>query len=702
MAKEYTPFGAGAGIWSDMRVGNDGLGRPGRELRGGFEEPLERKAFNPEVLQVRSGGGSSVASHHRGEEQRAARQAQDVLRSPHYPAAAPERQPGQHLGKLQFAQGHMPGSQVGHLMAQTPAHSNAGSAQGVQVMGWGPTTRILHAEDGNVTNRSTAALRKHDVPLNPISILYRGGLYGADRGLRVGYHDAENVTGHQAAPYIHPPAHARPDGVEGGGGGGGGERGGDGDEGGENRRVRIQDEQRFQEQSRGQFPRRDIGHMEADVRKTPAGLGGAPRNPSPLGAPLHDIKVPDAPPSMSVEGVRLLNAIQHAVGPFYHHLGERYNKKDFERVLRLSGLHHRVTQFENVLGEVWEMVLDTRGVGYVEWQHGVEVLKLKEMDKKWEINKFPYDRDDKLPSYYGNKPELADPKWRQKIARRRHDEERIEEQWHAREPAQGNAVYHRNKQREAKQDALIDARASFDSRHHVPGVRAKRDWRLRNDENVHNDVFSSASKAASRRNSSLRASAPSDSSSADVRAPPPGPGEIWGPNFYAERTPQYRQTLQEAAERQRWERQQLRDGLGGPQDIPITGREERGRFGGGGAMSVEPPATGHQGVPLGSGFSGPRYRSSYSSNPVRQSMPEGPAKPFNPPAPASVQVRHHYHDYHEPQHSPCMFQSSSPYSLRDPYSQKKHSEKDHERHFVDNRSGPHAAAARSILQSHLQ
>ena len=414
--------------------------------------------------------------------------------------------------------------------------------------------------------------------------------------------------------------------------------------------------------------------------------------------------MPDAPSTMSVEGVRLLNAMQHAVGPFYHHLGERYNKKDFERVVRLSGLHHRATQFEHVLGEVWDLVLDTKGEGYVEWQHGVEVLKLREMDKKWEINQFPYDRDDKLPSYYGSNPEVAEPKWMQKIARRRRDDERIEEQWHAREPARGNAVYHRNKNREAKQDALIDARASFDSRQQVPEVRAKLDWRLRNEEKMLNDVFSSASKAASRRNSSVRASAP-DSSNTDTGHQTPGPGEFFGPYFQAQRTPHYRQTLQDAAEQHRWQRQQMREGLGGPQDIPITGREERGRFGGGGGRSGDAPRD--EGVPIGSGgVSGARYRSGYSSYPVRQSMPELSSRvqsdsPSREHVPTHAPLPHNFSNYHDPQHSPRVFQSSSPHSLRDPYSQKKHSGRDRERHFIENRigGGSSAVAARSILQS---
>ena len=76
--------------------------------------------------------------------------------------------------------------------------------------------------------------------------------------------------------------------------------------------------------------------LQADVQRTPPGLGGSPRNPSTLGAPLADIQVPEAPSRMSVEGVRLLDGMQHAVGPFNHRLGERYNKKDLERVVRLS------------------------------------------------------------------------------------------------------------------------------------------------------------------------------------------------------------------------------------------------------------------------------------------------------------------------------------------------------------------------------
>ena len=69
--------------------------------------------------------------------------------------------------------------------------------------------------------------------------------------------------------------------------------------------------------------------------------------------------------------------------------------------------------------------------------------------------------------------------------------------------------------------------------------------------------------------------------------------------------------------------------------------------------------------------------------------------------PAHVPLRHNFSNYHDPQHSPRVFQSSSPYSLRDPYSQKKHSGTDRERHFIENRigGGSSAVAARSILQS---
>ena len=227
----------------------------------------------------------------------------------------------------------------------------------------------------------------------------------------------------------------------------------------------------------------------SDARKTPAGLGGAPRNPSPLGAPLDEIEVPDAPAWMTVEGVRLLYALQHKLPPFYHHLGPRFNKNEFVKVARLSGVHHRATCFEGTIDEVWQL-LDPQRAGFIENTRGIEVLKLQEMAKKLKLNEFPYDRDDQLPSYYGNSPELADPKWRQKEVRRERDLQRIEEISDARLPAPGSSIFHRNRNREAHQDALIEARASMDTRNVIPGVRDKRAWERRNENQVANDVFS--------------------------------------------------------------------------------------------------------------------------------------------------------------------------------------------------------------------
>ena len=253
--ERHTPFGADKGIFSANPLGNEGLGERG------YQQQMQRRPFNEEVLALRS-NASSVAGERRGEGgalQRGAREVvagdrrnrpdgrhpsgrvDEIMRSAQYPAEA-ERQ---HFGKQQYAEGHQPGSKAGELMMQTPALSNAGSAAGVQVTGWGPTTRILPGDDGGAlpTNRSTAALQEKNVPLNPVSILYRGGLYGADRGLRVDYRDAEvpvharpppartrrcaegmrrpltlrahpppqAPTGHSAAPYLQPPANPRAD-----------------------------------------------------------------------------------------------------------------------------------------------------------------------------------------------------------------------------------------------------------------------------------------------------------------------------------------------------------------------------------------------------------------------------------------------------------------------------------------------------------
>ncbi len=167
-------------------------------------------------------------------------------------------------------------------------------------------------------------MHNHSIPLSVLpqnSILYRGGLVGADRGLRVGYRDAECPTGHHAAPYLqqHAPANARAP---------------DADRGTHEQQARTQS-----------FPPREIGSLmalrEAAVRKTPAGFGGAPRNPSPLGAPLDAIRVPSAPSWMSVDGARLLYALQHALPPVFHRLSSRFNKRDFVKLVRETGVQHR-------------------------------------------------------------------------------------------------------------------------------------------------------------------------------------------------------------------------------------------------------------------------------------------------------------------------------------------------------------------------
>eukprot|EP00802_Teleaulax_amphioxeia_P015378 Tamp_15468.p1 GENE.Tamp_15468~~Tamp_15468.p1 ORF type:complete len:340 (-),score=41.63 Tamp_15468:520-1539(-) len=328
------------------------------------------------------------------------------------------------------------------------------------------------------------------------------------------------------------------------------------------------------------MPPREIGCLEArvDGRRTPAGGGGAPRNPSPLGAPLDNIEVPEAPAWMSVEGVRLLYALQHKLPQFYHNLGGRFNKAEFQRVCRLSGVHHRATCFEGAIDEIWRL-LDPPSAGLVEWQHARQVLKLGEMYKKYEITDRPFDYDAHLPSYYGNSPDLAHPKWQQKLARRSHELVRIEEMIGAKVPEEGHSVFHRNKHRDALQNALIESRASMDSRTVIPGVRDKQIWRQRNDANVDNDVFSSASKAASRRNSSVRDSAPPLST--------PGAGEIFGPYFLAQRTPHYRESLDEAAMQQRHQRQMLNEGRGTPLETPIACKEHRGKTYGGGVLRDE-------------------------------------------------------------------------------------------------------------------
>jgi hypothetical protein len=223
--ERHTPFGADKGIFSANPLGNEGLGQRG------YQQQMQRRPFNEEVLALRS-NASSVAGERRGEggdargngallrgaravvagsDHRNGRQTgrvDEIMRSAQYPAEA-ERQ---HFGKQQYAEGHQPGSKVGELMMQTPALSNAGSAADVRVTGWGPTTRILPGDDGGAlpTNRSTAALQEKNVPLNPVSILYRGGLYGADRGVRVGYRDAEVCVCMCVCVCVCVPVHARP------------------------------------------------------------------------------------------------------------------------------------------------------------------------------------------------------------------------------------------------------------------------------------------------------------------------------------------------------------------------------------------------------------------------------------------------------------------------------------------------------------
>jgi len=92
--------------------------------------------------------------------------------------------------------------------------------------------------------------------------------------------------------------------------------------------------------------------------------------------------------------------MQHGLAPFFHHLGKRFSKAEFVHVVRLAGVHHRATQFDAALDEVW-LLLDVRNTGVVECHYAANILKLAEMDKKWLVNKYPYDRDDQLPSYYG-------------------------------------------------------------------------------------------------------------------------------------------------------------------------------------------------------------------------------------------------------------------------------------------------------------
>ena len=76
------------------------------------------------------------------------------------------------------------------------------------------------------------------------------------------------------------------------------------------------------------------------------------------------------------------------------------------------------------------------------------------------------------------------------------------------------------------------------------------------------------------------------------------PGEIFGPNFYAHRTPLLRQTLEEASYHQQVERQQARHGGGGPPPVTIRAREARGKSFGGGAYQAEMLKHQHDGVYL--------------------------------------------------------------------------------------------------------
>jgi hypothetical protein len=81
-------------------------------------------------------------------------------------------------------------------------------------------------------------------------------------------------------------------------------------------------------------------------------------------------------------GVRLLYALQHKLPPFYHNLGPRFNKTEFVRVCRLSGIHQNATCFEVAIDEIWRL-LDSAAAGLVAWEHGRQVLKLGEMANKY-------------------------------------------------------------------------------------------------------------------------------------------------------------------------------------------------------------------------------------------------------------------------------------------------------------------------------
>ena len=728
----HTPYGAQPGLFTAAPLGNNGL--PVGRVDGGFQPVREHKPFSSEVLSVRSGHGrDSRASRPVGSDATGVEGADQIhpvaqaLRDPLYMPPSQRNDFGYKVkspaGKLMFPHTHGQGSLVGDLMGQGPPTS---SAPLHVVSGWGPTTRIRRDDgDGLSTNRSTSRLGghgDHDVRCGPLenNILYGGGLHRADRGVRVGYgeRNPKNPTGQHSAPYhVQLPANSRADDA-------GDSSQADQVQAALSAAADVSDRIKAGVQS-PVFPPREIGHLvpvARNVRKTPAGLGGAPRNPSPLsgadrrrgaqglaGAPLDDIAVPEAPGWMSVQAARLLNTLQHGLPPFYHHLGNPYNKAELIRVVRLSGVHHRATQFESCMEEVWQM-LDPDGKGLVDFDHGINVLKLREMTKKWDpadrnaglYGVSPYDRDAKLPSHYwtGNQT-LADPKWRQKQGRREREQAKLDALVTLKDLAPGEGLYHRNKEREALQDALIDSRPSLESKAHISSVQANRAWRMRNQEAIENDIFSSASAAASRRNSSVRSSAPggcssvsstpfgASNASVDVAAPSLGPsqlrpGEIFGPNFYAHRTPQLRQTLEEASYHQQVERQQARHGGGGPPPVTIRAREARGKSFGGGAYQAEMLKHQHDGVYLQSEPPCSRadaYKK--SSNPSTSDFPLRPSGHWQQPRSehAGGGVTAEQLDQHG-------------FPLRDARSQRQHWQND------PLYNGATSLAARDILVSH--
>jgi hypothetical protein len=87
---------------------------------------------------------------------------------------------------------------------------------------------------------------------------------------------------------------------------------------------------------------------------------------------------------LTCTGVRLLYALQHKLPPFYHNLGARFNKTEFVRVCRLSGVHQIATCFEVAIDEIWRL-LDSAAAGLVAWEHARQVLKLG----KWQISMYP-------------------------------------------------------------------------------------------------------------------------------------------------------------------------------------------------------------------------------------------------------------------------------------------------------------------------